>query len=295
LCLVLNFKTIEYLCILIKIVSCKDSILIFIFIFFYDLILYMSTSYGPVPYNKDTNTIFTWFDNLYTFPNNRTYQLLLTNIDNGLVYGHYSYTTPYFTSFLTFDNVSIPNASNGSYIAYVSGPDYNKSQTITVTCFVKGTNILSKNNEYVKIEDLKIGDEIKTFKNGYVKIKYILVRKMKNENAIHQIHKLKNENLFLTGGHSLLVDDLNESEKINILKTWGELKKVDDKFLLLTCFATNPNVIKIDDNNIYDLYHIVLENENEDGQYGIYSNNVLTESMSIKCYNNSIKYEINFV
>ena len=41
---------------------------------------------------------------------------------------------------------------------------------------------------------------------------------------------------------------------------------------------------KINNEDIYELYHLVLENDNEYGQYGIYSNGILSESMSYNCY-----------
>ena len=66
--------------------------------------------------------------------------------------------------------------------------------------------------------------------------------------------------------------------------------KIKDKYLLLSC--VNENAKKINDSNIYTIYHIVLENDDIYGQYGIYANGILTESMSIDCYE-SIEKKIN--
>jgi hypothetical protein len=157
-------------------------------------------------------------------------------------------------------------------------------------CFCEGTEILCfYNNEeqYIKIQHLKIGDFVKIY-NGEPKkiIKYYQSR-YKNDRTYHQICRLSNyenqtKDLYLTGGHSILVDNLTKTEKKETLKYWNNLMQIEDKYLLLCC--VNENAKKINDSNIYNIYHLVLENEDRNGQYGIYANGILTETMSLDCY-----------
>jgi hypothetical protein len=90
------------------------------------------------------------------------------------------------------------------------------------------------------------------------------------------------EDLYLTGGHSLLVDSLSETES-NDMKQAELLDTefmVEDKYKLMCCFnkklevAANQNVV---------LYRIALEapeNASPTHVYGIWANGILSESSS---------------
>ena len=201
---------------------------------------------------------------------------------------------------IQFNNVNYNNI--GSFSVKVIGTNsqgdivYNITAVVrlTITCFCKGTEILciTDKEEYIKVEDLKINTLVKTYKNESKKIVSIYKTIYKNDTSYHQICKISNyenqtNDLYLTGGHSILVDELSETEKSKTLEYWNEYKKINDKYLLLSC--VNDNSVKIDDEDDYEVYHIVLDNDDELGQYGIYANGILTESMSIHCYKNSTK------
>ena len=135
---------------------------------------------------------------------------------------------------------------------------------------------------------MKIGDLIKTYNNGYKKLKNISYRKFKNDNSIFQICKIsglenQTEDLFLTGPHCLLLDNINENQQKEILK-YREIEycKIEDKYLSMAyCHESSE---KINNEDIYELYHLVLENDNEYSQYGIYYNGILSKSMSYNYY-----------
>ena len=196
---------------------------------------------------------------------------------------------------ITFTNIT--RSIVGNYTVGVTDfTAYNvtASAQLTITCFCKGTGILciTDKEEYIKVEDLKINTLVKTYKNESKKIVSIYKTIYKNDTSYHQICKISNyknqtNDLYLTGGHSILVDELSETEKSKTLEYWNEYKKINDKYLLLSC--VNDNIVKIDDEDDYEVYHIVLDNDDELGQYGIYANGILTESMSIHCYKNSTK------
>jgi hypothetical protein len=81
-----------------------------------------------------------------------------------------------------------------------------------------------------------------------------------------------------------LVDELTNKEKELTINIWNELKMIDDKYLLLA--SIGDRFEKIFNENEYDIYHIVIGNE----QYGIYADNVLSETMSYNFFKN-MKYE----
>jgi hypothetical protein len=85
------------------------------------------------------------------------------------------------------------------------------------------------------------------------------------------------EDLIVTGGHAILVDDLGEYEEKNE-ELLGDIK-IDDKYLLLC--SLSDKFEKIVDNEIYEYYHLSLENDNNnDRRFGIWANGILTETVS---------------
>jgi hypothetical protein len=199
---------------------------------------------------------------------------------------------PIQSSSITFPSFNL-NSSQfpaGSYTVTINGVqeerNYTTSTQIQVTCFVKGTEILCADG-IKKVENIEVNDEVVTYNHGNKKVKHILSFKYTNDKSMSQICKHKEHPLFITGGHSILVDELSESEKQQTMDIWNELKMVDDKFLLLAFISDKFE--KLENENEYDLYHIVLENDELDGQYGIYADNILTETMSINCYNTCVQ------
>jgi hypothetical protein len=84
------------------------------------------------------------------------------------------------------------------------------------------------------------------------------------------------EDLLITGSHSILVDELSEEERKNMMKVFGKLKMIDGKYLLLSSLSNKLEKIKSKDT--YEYYNIKLEG-NPCG-YGIYANGALCESLN---------------
>lgn len=93
-----------------------------------------------------------------------------------------------------------------------------------------------------------------------------------DQNKLHQcMYKLEKtesngllEDLIITGGHSILVDDLKNYKEENDISFGGITPKIDDKYLLLS--SVSSDFIKLKDANIYTYYHLTLENNGNDDE-----------------------------
>lgn len=161
--------------------------------------------------------------------------------------------------------------------------------SIVPICFNEGTKILclNKNFEevYIPIENLRKGDLVKSYIHGYRKIDLIGKNVLVNNPEIFSgcMYKMEKteengllEDLIVTGGHSILVDELGEYKQEND-NIFGETPKIDGKHLLLSCVS--KDFVKLEDNNLYTYYHFILENNGNDEQrFGVWANGILTET-----------------
>jgi hypothetical protein len=199
----------------------------------------------------------------------------------------------------SYDDTGIEPNTLYTYMFYsengVSLLDYESASpayTSDTSCFNEGTKILCLNKnleeEYIAVENLRKGDFVKSYKHGYRRIDLIGKNNMINNpnkftDCMFKMVKTDENNLIedliVTGGHSILVDDLGEykeeSEKIFI-----KLQTIDDKYLLLA--GISKDFIKLEDTNVYTTYyHFILENNgNDDERFGVWANGVLTETPS---------------
>jgi hypothetical protein len=172
---------------------------------------------------------------------------------------------------------------NGKYVAVASTSGNNNVMTgvENASCYNKGTKILcliDEKEEYVEIEKLKIGDIVKTYLNGYKKIKLIgskltVNNTFKRENSMYDY-----KGNILTGGHYLLVDCIDEKIKENnTCFYYGQQNMIEDKYLLLVCDSTES--VQIINDDTYEVYHFVLDGDKIN--YGVYiGENILSESTS---------------
>jgi len=157
-----------------------------------------------------------------------------------------------------------------------------------VSCFLENTRILIKQygeEIYIPIQNLRKGDLIKTLHHGYIPIHSmgyaILDNDYLNTNITQKLYCKKTEfdDLIITGGHSILVDVLNDDEIIKTNKYWDVPKMIDNKYLLLACIDKNAEVYE--KNGLMNIYHIALECEDIHRSFGIWANGILVETCSI--------------
>jgi hypothetical protein len=241
--------------------------------------------------------------------------------DNTVTNNIYQRNNPYFPvggttiNDIPYYNSLYPDASiwvlwvdtdNSSRLTYYSGTTWTNLNTITnftiepitdPSCFNEGTKILCLNKnleeEYIPIENLRKGDIVKSYKHGYRKIDLIGKNPMinnpyKNNECMYKMKKTDDngliEDLIITYGHSILVDDLGEYKEEND-KIFGSTIMIDDKYLLLA--GLSKDFVKLENKNLYIYYHFILENNgNEDERFGVWANGILTETPSKKYFNN---------
>ena len=164
------------------------------------------------------------------------------------------------------------------------------------SCFNEDTKILSLNKdgeeENIPIQNLRKGDLVKSYLHGYRKIDLIGKGKMVNNidvwyKSMYILEKKNHngliEDLIVTGGHSILVDQLTDQEQqtykqMNVFDN-GEPIKIDGKFLLLAAFCSSFK--QITEQKIFTFYHLCLEsNSNDNERFGIDANGILTETVS---------------
>jgi len=210
-------------------------------------------------------------------------------------------------SSITFNSVNIPplgtnafnniKASATAYVPYgTSQSDISRIRTSGIQnvvvgqpppCFLIGSKILTDKG-YKLIEDLRKGDLVKTLKNDYLPIALIGkspiynsgdLERIKNRLYILPKHLFPSltEDLVLTGCHSLLVDGLYKEQIFEMGGPDGRLYKTDDKLRLFTCFE--PRAIPYQEEGTFTVYHLALESDNDEINFGIYANGLLVESI----------------
>jgi len=159
-------------------------------------------------------------------------------------------------------------------------------------CFMKGTQILCLRAEeevYRSVQDLRKGDLVKTYRNGYLPIHMIGTSCLSNpgdeERTTNRLYKCSKElypdlfeDLYITGCHSILVPALTNDQWENTKAMLGNVYITDNHFRLMACVDEKAQPFKRD--AMIDIYHIALENEDYYMNYGVYANGLLVESCS---------------
>jgi len=179
---------------------------------------------------------------------------------------------------------------------------YNKRVYVSepIICFRDDTKILTSNG-YIPIRNLKEGDLVETFSHGLKPITVIgkteIIHEAIEDRVPDQLYKYCKtedngliEDLIITGRHAILVDEfVSDEQKQSVLKMYGIIKKTDNKYHLPAAVDNNSVVHEIPGQ--YTVYHLALQNDNENMNYGIYANGLLVES----CSNNYLKSQISML
>jgi len=186
-----------------------------------------------------------------------------------------------------FSNWNIAYNSTGSSSqmpVYHTGDTLNNDGTYYMypadaVCFAKGTMIECEGGS-VPVEELKVGMKVKTLKHGYKAVTLIGTSTIHNvggsERVRERLYVYPKENLVLTGGHSVLLDDVSGDQLDRIKQSFGKVFFTEGKIRLLAKDdeTAEPYLRK----GIFQIYNFVLEAPNEHTNYGIFANGKLVES-----------------
>jgi hypothetical protein len=189
-------------------------------------------------------------------------------------------------NYLIFNTTSSSSPTLRYYGTYVF------SNTTLPCCFSEGTRILGLTaqlkEEYRLVQDLIIGDFIKSYLHGYRKVSKILKGFFVNNpteqgvaNCMYRMSKTEDngliEDLTLTRNHGVLVEKLTEDEEKKVDK--NNLPVIDGLLSIIT--ADSDKFEKVKDTNVYNYYHFSLDGDGDnDRRFGVYANGLLVETPS---------------
>jgi hypothetical protein len=259
---------------------------------------YKLFNFGYSPYSLTNIAIFNGAPDLVRTASSSVTMGSSTGVGTASTYSLF-YGTPSYTG-ITIDNLlgmisTTSQTSAGVYTLYIvnANDTYNMTVftlTVTLLCFLKGTQILCVNDEmseYKKIEDLKRGDMVKTYLHGakavdivgHMTLQHSRQKNARNQLCVYKKDKIYGltEDLVLTGGHSVLVDNLTESEKTYTMVLLGNLYHTDDKMRLMACL--DSRAVPFDkEESAEEIYHLCLEHSNPEMNYGVWANGMLVET-----------------
>jgi hypothetical protein len=140
---------------------------------------------------------------------------------------------------------------------------------------------------------------VKTSRDGYKKVVLVGKGSLQNpgtderlENRLYkcspQHYPELTEDLFITGCHSILVDSLTESQRQETLQHLGKVFVTDRKYRLMACL--DERATPFNSEGTYRIYHLALEHEDGNMNYGVYANGgLLVET----CCLNSLRTKSN--
>lgn len=173
-----------------------------------------------------------------------------------------------------------------------SSPPNPSPTSINIACFKENTKILCKIDDveqYVLIQNLKRGDLVRTLKNGYKPIYMVGYREIYNPVVNDRIgdqlyvcsqdkYPEISEDLIITGYHSILVDNLTEMERNKTIDMFKKIYVTDKKYRLAACIDERTTIY--DKQGDYTVFHLALDNDDHNMNYGIYANGLLVETCS---------------
>lgn len=158
----------------------------------------------------------------------------------------------------------------------------------TLVCFRKGTYIQLADHSYRRIENLRLGDRVRTY--GPISDRPIAkILHSKCENPAHALRDKNRlfrltsvdypelwEDLHITGSHAILVDKITMSQGKQLIQTFGDIFVTDDKIRLMACIDDRAEPFT--EQGTFSIYHLALEDPDPFRNFGIYANGLLVES-----------------
>ncbi len=168
---------------------------------------------------------------------------------------------------------------------YNPGPVVCFGENSKITCQVGGVEV-QKN-----VQDLRIGDLVKTGYHGYVPVWNVgrssFINPPGTERLPNKMYKLPRYNypgstddLYLTGYHSVLVKELTCIQRSNLLELQDRIFVTDNHYRLAACLDSRAEPITESSN--VTIYHFALEHHDRKMNYSCFANGIMVETCSIR-------------
>jgi quercetin dioxygenase-like cupin family protein len=209
----------------------------------------------------------------------RTHLVYLTDSEGEFHLGDETFPIRKGESFVFPHGTLHGTAHTGTTPRLMLGPMSEDADPVGAVCFGKGTLIQCEGGS-VPVEELKTGMMVKTLKHGYKAITLMGTSTLRNpggsERVRERLYVYPKENLILTGGHSVLLDDVSGDQLNRIKKSFGGVFFTEGKIRLMAMDdeTAEPYLTK----GIFPIYNFVLEAPNENTNYGVFANGKLVES-----------------
>jgi len=189
---------------------------------------------------------------------------------------------------------SITVNSSGLFVAVGVLDDTNPGFSVgfsgNAPCFLEGTKILcnvDNKEKYIEIEKIREGMLVKTSLNGFKPVYAVGSRQLYNPATPNRIkdrlyvckkeaYPELTEDLYITGCHSILVNDITDTQRQLTKDLLGRIFVTDRKYRLLAC--VDERSVPFEKEGTFSIWHVALEHEDIKMNYGIYANGLLVES-----------------
>ena len=233
--------------------------------------------------------------------------VVVSGSDQGSAITNYNYSLDGGTTFTTFSppQTSSPLTISGlvnrvNYSLVIQATNANGTSdsstplSLYYRCFLEGTKILCYDSDAKAevertIESLRVGDLVKTTMDGYKAIDSIGFSKiynpansMRSKNRLYRCSKENypelSEDLVITGCHAILVKDLTDEERSELIEHQGKIFVTEDYYRLIAC--VDKRALPYEKEGLFNIWHFALENDNYYYNYGVFANGLKVETAS---------------
>ena len=204
------------------------------------------------------------------------------------------------------------NSTGSSRGTYSTGDLLNESgyyylYPALVPCFLEGTQVLclvDNVEKWLPIQSLGPDTIVKTYKHGPKKISLLgqgTIYNQSNDLRIKdRLYKCSmtnypelNQDLYITGCHSLLVDNLTDIQRKETIEKLNYIFITDNKYRLIACVDSKAE--PWNKSGRFNIYHLALEHNDDGMNYGIYVNGgLLVETCAIRTLKNKSNMKLLF-
>jgi len=234
--------------------------------------------------NCGTQVITVYGNYLYAINVTSVNILQISLSDGSIVTSNYANDISYPQSLVYNDTYLY--AYDNNYIVRKSAP----APPPTPICFHEDTQILTDKG-YVVIKNLRKGDLVKTRLHDFVPIEsighskiYNPANKLRSKWRLYKYSSAQvkevEQDLIITGCHSVLTDDMTDEQKEYTKEMLGRLFVTDKKYRLMACLDDRAEPYEVE--GIHNIWHLALEHTDRFMNYGIYANGLLVETTSIR-------------